>query len=55
MTRAELTEMKAAEDDKNKKKGRKTRSRSGSPTKRDTNSKGKSPEKRDKTGSSESL
>lgn len=53
ITRAEMLEMKEAEDDKNKKKNRKSRSRSRSPGKRPPSGlkKTNSPDKREKTGS----
>ena len=53
ITRAELLEMKDAEEDKNKKKSRKTKSGSKSPGRRPNSDSKKvnSPDKREKTGS----
>ena len=53
ITRAEMLELKEAEEDKHKKKSRKSRSRSRSPEKRPVSGakKGHSPDKREKTSS----
>ena len=53
ITRAEMLEMKEAEDDKSKKKNRKSRAQSRSPGKRppSDSKKGHSPDKREKTSS----
>ena len=53
MTRAEMLEMKEAEESKQKKKGGKSRPRSKSPTKRPASNTKNSGEKREKTSSCE--